>query len=151
VGREPHPNRQCPNKAADSSSSFMLWGQSSADLPCRRTKWNKSQKLWTRGEILTQAHPKQCLVAGRSLYQANMRNHPHIITSRPTLHHNSALLGQTPSTTLHWGSRAATEHTTAAAQSWGERASPKLLGSIAAIERGQPNQTCSRIKMKQEA
>jgi hypothetical protein len=27
---------------------------------CRRTKWNKRQKLWIRGDNLTQAHPKQC-------------------------------------------------------------------------------------------
>jgi hypothetical protein len=88
-----------------------------------------------------------------SLYQAIMRNHPHIITSRPTLHHSmaSALLGHTPSNTLHWDSRAVTENTTSVAQLGGERASPKLLGSIATIERGQSNQTCSKTKMKQEA
>jgi hypothetical protein len=35
---------------------------------CRRTKnENKRQKLWSRGENLTQAHPKQCPATGKEI------------------------------------------------------------------------------------
>jgi len=38
----------------------------------KKPKQNKRQKLWTRGENLTQAHPKQCPTTGKE----NLCNRP---------------------------------------------------------------------------
>jgi len=108
------------NPAVSERELAQPWRERASPKRLRAITMIKSQHFHQAAYSSNQLQSNAVLSSNRFLYQATMGNYPPIITSNLTLHHCIARMGTD----------------SIPAQPWGERASPKLLVSIAVIEGG---------------